>query len=92
MSTERGLEVLKYHLLVRSLGPEVQPFGKIQEGVSNVGEGGNELLVEVTKSEEGSYDLDVCQERPFLDGLEFDWVHLYPSFSYYHPKILHFFS
>ena len=86
------MEVLKCCLLVRFPDPGVPLFGEIQEGASDVREGGDELLVEVTKSKEGSYSLDICWGRPFSDGLEFDWVHLHSSFSYYHPKVLHFFS
>ena len=60
MSSECGLEVLKCCLLVRSPDPGVPLFGEIQERASDVREGGDELLVEVIKSEEGSYGLDIC--------------------------------
>ena len=60
--------------------------------MSNVKEGQNEFLVEVAKSEEGSYGLDIGQWGSFSDGFEFDGVHLYSSFFYYYSEILHFFS
>ena len=60
MSSVHGMEVLKCCLLVRFPDPGVPLFGEIQEGASDVREGGDELLVEVTKSKEGSYSLDIC--------------------------------
>ena len=88
---ECSLEVLKCFHLVGTPCPRGQLFGEIQVGASNIGEEGDELLVEVTESKEKPDSLDNLRRRPLLDGLEFDWIHLYSSFSYYYPEILHFF-
>ena len=87
-----SLEVPKCFLLVGTLHPRGQLFGEVQERVIDIREEGDELPVEVAKSEEKPYGLDDFRVGLFPDGLEFDQIHLYYFLPYYHPQILHFFS
>ena len=90
LSGEFGLQVAEGSFLVRSPSPGVWLFGEIQEEAGDVGQGRDELPVEDAESKKGLDGLDVGWWRPFSNGLEFDRIHLYSSFFYYHAEVFHF--
>ena len=83
---------MKCSFLVGFPNPGVCLLGEVQEGAGDVREERNEFLVEIAKSQEGSYSLDIGQWGPFLNGFEFDGIHLYSSSSHHHAEIFHFFG
>lgn len=58
-------------------------FCKREEGLDNVGEIKDELLVKVAEFHERLYHMDKSQGGPFMNDAEFDWIHRDSFLSHY---------
>ena len=83
------MKTVKGFLLEASPRPGVVLSSEEDDGCDNIGVVGNELAIEVHKSEEGAHSFDRRQGMPVFDGSKFHRVHVDKALTNDHSKVFH---